>query len=248
MIRPGDWDARPPLAHDEGALQPAAVRRRARRPAGARQGVLLRQLRAAPRAQRGGADLAGGHRSRWSRRRPTSTRASSASTPASPRSRRSAVRYNMVRWHKDNESGGLNLPGTGFIWDNNVDTIHGTFTSIRSERFLNEVRGHVLALHRLARGQVRGRGHRPHCLFDQRLLRPGHLGRPAGGDLRGRRYRRRSGSARTPSRPAGRSPTTSPSSCSRRSRTASTASPARPASLPTRSSTTRTSRWCPRRG
>ena len=51
-----------------------------------------------------------------------------------------AVRYNMVRWNKDNESGGLNLPGTGFIWDNNVDTIHGTFQSVRSERFLNEVR------------------------------------------------------------------------------------------------------------
>ena len=32
------------------------------------------------------------------------------------------VRYNMVRWHKDNEGGGLALPGTGFLWDNNVDT------------------------------------------------------------------------------------------------------------------------------
>ena len=31
----------------------------------------------------------------------------------------------MVRWKKDNESGGLNLPGTGFIWDNNVDTSTG---------------------------------------------------------------------------------------------------------------------------
>src|SRR5688572_20689251 len=36
------------------------------------------------------------------------------------------VRYNMVRWKKDNESGGLQLPGTGIIWDNNVDTVHGT--------------------------------------------------------------------------------------------------------------------------
>ena len=51
------------------------------------------------------------------------------------------VRYNMVRWHKDNESGGLNLPGTGFLWDNNVDTIHGTFTTVISDRMLNEVRG-----------------------------------------------------------------------------------------------------------
>jgi carboxypeptidase family protein/TonB-dependent receptor-like protein len=51
------------------------------------------------------------------------------------------IRYNMVRWKKDNESGGLNLPGTGFLWDNNVDTIHGTFTTVISDRMLNEVRG-----------------------------------------------------------------------------------------------------------
>jgi outer membrane receptor protein involved in Fe transport len=51
------------------------------------------------------------------------------------------VRYNMVRWSKDNESGGQNLPGTGFIWDNNVDTVHGTFTTVISDRMLNEVRG-----------------------------------------------------------------------------------------------------------
>jgi outer membrane receptor protein involved in Fe transport len=50
------------------------------------------------------------------------------------------VRYNMVRWNKDNESGGLNLPGTGFIWDNNVDTVHGTFTTVISDKLLNEVR------------------------------------------------------------------------------------------------------------
>lgn len=52
-----------------------------------------------------------------------------------------AVRYNMVRWRQDNESGGLQLPGTGYIWDNNVDTLHGTFTTIVSNRVLNEVRG-----------------------------------------------------------------------------------------------------------
>ncbi len=51
------------------------------------------------------------------------------------------VRYNMVRWKKDNESGGFNLPGTGFNWDNNVDTVHGTFLTVVSDRFLNEVRG-----------------------------------------------------------------------------------------------------------
>ena len=51
------------------------------------------------------------------------------------------VRYNMVRWKKDNESGGLNLPGSGFNWDNNVDTVHGTFLTVGSQRLLNEVRG-----------------------------------------------------------------------------------------------------------
>ena len=51
------------------------------------------------------------------------------------------VRYNMVRWNKDNEGGGLALPGTGFIWDNNVDTVHGTFTTVISDRMLNEIRG-----------------------------------------------------------------------------------------------------------
>ena len=52
-----------------------------------------------------------------------------------------AVRYNMVRWNQDTEAGGLSLPGTGFLWDNNVDTVHGTFQSLVSDKFLNEVRG-----------------------------------------------------------------------------------------------------------
>ena len=51
------------------------------------------------------------------------------------------VRYNMVRWSKDNEGGGLALPGTGFIWDNNVDTVHGTYTTVISDTMLNEIRG-----------------------------------------------------------------------------------------------------------
>jgi hypothetical protein len=51
------------------------------------------------------------------------------------------LRYNMVRWNKDNEGGGQSLPGTGFIWDNNVDTVHGTFTTVVSDKLLNEVRG-----------------------------------------------------------------------------------------------------------
>jgi outer membrane receptor protein involved in Fe transport len=52
-----------------------------------------------------------------------------------------ATRYNMVRWKQDNESGGLQLPGTGYIWTNNVDTLQNTWTSIASDRLLNEVRG-----------------------------------------------------------------------------------------------------------
>ena len=51
------------------------------------------------------------------------------------------LRYNMVRWNKDNEGGGQSLPGTGFIWDNNVDTVHATYTTVISDRMLNEVRG-----------------------------------------------------------------------------------------------------------
>ena len=51
------------------------------------------------------------------------------------------VRYNMVRWKKDNESGGFNLPGSGFNWDNNVDTVHGSFLTVVSQQLLNEVRG-----------------------------------------------------------------------------------------------------------
>jgi outer membrane receptor protein involved in Fe transport len=51
------------------------------------------------------------------------------------------VRYNMVRWHKDNEGGGQALPGTGFLWDNNVDTIHATYTTVISDKMLNEIRG-----------------------------------------------------------------------------------------------------------
>jgi outer membrane receptor protein involved in Fe transport len=52
-----------------------------------------------------------------------------------------ATRYNMVRWQQDNESGGFQLPGTGYIWTNNVDTVQNMWTSIISDRVLNEVRG-----------------------------------------------------------------------------------------------------------
>jgi hypothetical protein len=139
MIRPGDWDARPPLAQTKvpynqqqfgGTAGGPIVRDRAfyfgsyeyRRE---RSEVALTSPEATQPVVKTPADE---HQAQF--------RADVRFTDKSSL----AVRYNMVRWHKDNESGGLNLPGTGFLWDNNVDTVHGSFTTIRSERFLNEVR------------------------------------------------------------------------------------------------------------
>ena len=90
----------------------------------------------------------------------------------------------MVRWNKDNESGGLSLPGTGFIWDNNVDTVHGTFTTVISDKVAERGARPVLALHRSPRREVRLRVDRAPGLLDLRRQRPGHVGRAAGGDLR----------------------------------------------------------------
>ena len=88
-----------------------------------------------------------------------------------------ALRYNMVRWQKDNEAGGLSLPGTGFIWDNNVDTVHGMFTTVKSSRFLNEVRAQYSRYTDSRAAKVRRRQHHAHQLLDQRRQRPGHVGR-----------------------------------------------------------------------
>ncbi len=139
MIRPGEWDAKPPLARTKvpynqqqfgGVLGGPMIRDKAfyfgsyerRRE---RSEVALTSPEATAPVVETPADE---HQGQF--------RADIRFTEKSSLS----VRYNMVRWNKDNESGGLNLPGTGFIWDNNVDTIHGTFQSVRSERFLNEVR------------------------------------------------------------------------------------------------------------
>jgi hypothetical protein len=51
-----------------------------------------------------------------------------------------AARYNFDHLFKLNESGGLNLPGTGFQWDNNVDIAHVTHSAVVSDKQLNEVR------------------------------------------------------------------------------------------------------------
>ena len=114
----------------QGAVQPAAVRRHGRRPDRPRQAVLLRQLRAAARAQPGRGDLARGDGLVVPT--PADEHQGHAKIDCRFSNKNSlGVRYNMVRWKKDNESGGLSLPGTGFIWDNNVDTVHGTFTTDR---------------------------------------------------------------------------------------------------------------------
>jgi hypothetical protein len=139
MIRPGDWDARPPLA-------PVAVPYNQQQFGGVMGGPLMRD-----RAFYFGSYELRRERSEVALTSPERTQPS-VKTPADEHqaqfrgdfrfSERNslAVRYNMVRWQKDNESGGLNLPGTGFIWDNNVDTVHGTFQTVKSSRFLNEVR------------------------------------------------------------------------------------------------------------
>ncbi len=96
MIRPGRSGRGPAAGADrqrregQGAVQPAAVRRHGRRADRQGQAVLLRQLRAASRTQRGddhGRRLTGADRAR---RRPTSTRATPRSTCASTSGSRSA--------------------------------------------------------------------------------------------------------------------------------------------------------------
>ncbi|HVG85754.1 MAG TPA: TonB-dependent receptor, partial [Vicinamibacterales bacterium] len=140
MIRPGDWDARPPLATTKAPYNQQQF-------GGVLGGPLVRDR----------AFFFGSYERRRERSEvPVTSQEATQPVVETPADEHQgqvrvdarfteksslAFRYNMVRWHKDNESGGLNLPGTGFIWDNNVDTLHGTFTSIRSERFLNETRG-----------------------------------------------------------------------------------------------------------
>ena len=107
-----------------------------------------------------------------------------ARLPLQRPSTRWRVRYNMVRWQKDNETGGLSLPGTGYIWDNNVDTVHGMFTTVAFVAVPQRSAGAVLALHRQPRRQARRGEHQPHQLRDQRRQRPGHLGRDPRDHLR----------------------------------------------------------------
>jgi hypothetical protein len=140
MVRPGDWDARPPLT-------PVKAPYNQQQFGGTAGGPLIRDK----------AFYFGSYERRRERSQVVVTSPEAfglvVPTPADEHqghfkgdfrfSEKNSlgVRYNMVRWKKDNESGSLALPGTGFLWDNNVDTIHGTFLTVVSDRFLNEVRG-----------------------------------------------------------------------------------------------------------
>ena len=140
MVRPGDWDARPPLS-------PVKAPYNQQQFGGTIGGPLVRDR----------VFYFGSYERRRERSSVTVTSPLAfgeiVPTPADEHqghfkgdvrfSDRNSlgVRYNMVRWKKDNESGGFNLPGTGFMWDNNVDTVHGNFLTVVSDRFLNEVRG-----------------------------------------------------------------------------------------------------------
>jgi len=139
MVRPGDWDAKPPLS-------PTQVPYNQQQFGGVIGGPAVKDK----------VFYFGSYERR--RERSTTVVTSPASfgevvpTPADEHqghvrgdarfdNRNSlAVRYNMVRWKQDTESGGLQLPGTGYIWTNNVDTLHGTLTTIVSDKVLNEVR------------------------------------------------------------------------------------------------------------
>ena len=140
MVRPGDWDARPPLS-------PVKVPYDQQQYGGTAGGPLVRDK----------IFYFGSYEYRRERSQVVVSSPVSPGlvvpTPAnehqfqvkgdsrfSPR-HSLGVRYNMVRWNKDTESGGFSLPGTGYIWDNNVDTVQGTFTSVLTDRFLNEARG-----------------------------------------------------------------------------------------------------------
>jgi hypothetical protein len=140
MVRPGDWDARPPLSQTKAPYNQQQF-------GGTIGGPLVRDR----------IFYFGSYERRRERSSvPVTSPARTADLVETPADEHQGhfkgdvrfseknslgVRYNMVRWKKDNESGGLALPGSGFMWDNNVDTVHGNFLTVVSDRFLNEVRG-----------------------------------------------------------------------------------------------------------
>lgn len=140
MVRPGDWDARQPLA-------PAKTPYNQQQFGGTIGGPLVRDkvfYFGSYERRRERSSVTVTSRADFGRIVPTPADEHQGHFKGDVRFSEKhslGVRYNMVRWKKDNESGGLSLPGTGFIWDNNVDTVHGNFLTVVSDRFLNEVRG-----------------------------------------------------------------------------------------------------------
>ena len=94
------------------------------------------------------------------------------------------VRYNMVRWKKDNESGGFNASGhrlpLGQQRRHGARHVPVGDLGPVPERSARP----VLALHRSARREVRLRVDSARRLRDHRRLRLRHVGRAARGDLR----------------------------------------------------------------
>jgi outer membrane receptor protein involved in Fe transport len=139
MVRPGDWDARQPLA-------PAKTPYNQQQFGGTIGGPLVRDkvfYFGSYERRRERSSVTVTSRADFGRIVPTPADEHQGHFKGDIRfseKNTMGVRYNMVRWKKDNESGGLNLPGTGFNWDNNVDTVHGNFLTVVSDRFLNEVR------------------------------------------------------------------------------------------------------------
>ena len=128
-------------AHPEGPVQSAAVRRQRRRADSSRPRVLLRAARAAPRAQPGVGLHRLKRRASSCRRPPTKMRVTFVETSASRRPSHSPRATTWCGGSRTTNQAGLQLPGTGYIWTNNVDTLQNTLTSIASDRLLNEVRG-----------------------------------------------------------------------------------------------------------
>ena len=167
----------------QGAVQPAAVRRHRRRPDRQGQAVLLRQLRAASRAQRG--DCHG-------RRGVGPGRADAGRRAPGPRQDRHALQRAAVArrplQHGPLAQGqrGRRPRPAGHRLHVGQQRRHGARHVHDGDLRQDAQRDSrpVLALYRQPRREVRVRLGRAPGLFDLRRQRPGHLGRAARTDLR----------------------------------------------------------------
>ena len=105
--------------------------------------------------------------------------------PLLRRRTRSACATTWCAGRRTTRAAACSLPGTGFIWDNNVDTVHGTFTTVARQRFLNEVRGQYSRYtdRRAAKCDCVSAFNRANYAIERRQ-RPRHVGRAARDDLR----------------------------------------------------------------